>query len=527
MGGCCGGSRNNNFEKNGEMMMRFFPKENKNGLLHPEYTSNMSNILYDQYDKIDNEQMLKYKNSKNKLIENIQILNNNSNKNGVFNMHIEFFWNIMKYYKDDFTQCDYIIYDLRENEKKKENFLKKFKSMNYSVDSIENLNSSKINIFKSFLKGKLLIIIPNDCDNFCQISKLISIINKHKINIKYFIVSQILNDEEGFFYFEPIIYNLYKKLDSQYFNNYPNILFSLKEIKYINNNNFIFIDTKKFEIKNSVIEPEIYDFLLDLKIKCVLDLDFHNNINVATYEIYDQIYYITYNYTGINNLNQFKKLFNLIKSIILNQGTFIILFNDKIIEDDILSKWISILIFHLFYFPLNNKEISQVEIILENIKSLNPLFLNQKCLKDLIPKNLEKQFENIFSLNNNYFSFNLNTSKIEEELKNLLSETKEVIIFLDIISVLERVLLNILNHQGVEKFYKIKKKSNTLNNKIIKYKATKNLFYFFGFSENKNEPDFYILDINTDIKYFQENYDYLVLQVKKIISKKKIIISIL
>ena len=94
--------------------------------------------------------------------------------------------------------------------KKKENFLKKFKSMNYSVDSIENLNSSKINIFKSFLKGKLLIIIPNDCDNFCQISKLISIINKHKINIKYFIVSQILNDEEGFFYFEPIIYNLYK-----------------------------------------------------------------------------------------------------------------------------------------------------------------------------------------------------------------------------------------------------------------------------------------------------------------------------
>ena len=393
--------------------------------------------------------------------------------------------------------------------------------MNYSVDSIENLNSSKINIFKSFLKGKLLIIIPNDCDNFCQISKLISIINKHKINIKYFIVSQILNDEEGFFYFEPIIYNLYKKLDSQYFNNYPNILFSLKEIKYINNNNFIFIDTKKFEIKNSVIEPEIYDFLLDLKIKCVLDLDFHNNINVATYEIYDQIYYITYNYTGINNLNQFKKLFNLIKSIILNQGTFIILFNDKIIEDDILSKWISILIFHLFYFPLNNKEISQVEIILENIKSLNPLFLNQKCLKDLIPKNLEKQFENIFSLNNNYFSFNLNTSKIEEELKNLLSETKEVIIFLDIISVLERVLLNILNHQGVEKFYKIKKKSNTLNNKIIKYKATKNLFYFFGFSENKNEPDFYILDINTDIKYFQENYDYLVLQVKKIISKKK------
>lgn len=56
---------------------------------------------------------------------------------------------------------------------------------------------------------------------------------KHKINIKFFIVSQILNDEEGFFYFEPIIYNLYKKLDSQYFNNYPNILFSLKEILII------------------------------------------------------------------------------------------------------------------------------------------------------------------------------------------------------------------------------------------------------------------------------------------------------
>ena len=52
---------------------------------------------------------------------------------------------------------------------------------------------------------------------------------KHKINIKYFIVSQILNDEEGFFYFEPIIYNLYKKLDARYFNNYPNILFLLTQ----------------------------------------------------------------------------------------------------------------------------------------------------------------------------------------------------------------------------------------------------------------------------------------------------------
>ena len=136
MGGCCGGSRNYNFEKDGEMMMRYIPIENNNGLLHPEYLSNISNVLYKDYENEASEKILKYKNLKSKLISNIMKLTENSISNGVFIMNLECFWNIMKFYKDDFTQCDYIIYDLRENDKKNENFLKKFKSMNYSIDSI-------------------------------------------------------------------------------------------------------------------------------------------------------------------------------------------------------------------------------------------------------------------------------------------------------------------------------------------------------------------------------------------------------
>ena len=521
MGGCCGGNRNNNFEKDGEMMMRYIPIENKNGLLHPEYLSNISNILYKDNEKEESEKILKYKNLQSKLISNIMKLTENSISNGVFIMNLEYFWNIMKYYKDDFTQCDYIIYDLRESDKKIENFLKKFKSMNYSIDSIDNFNNSKMNIFKKFLKGKTLIIIPNDYENFSQISKLISIINQQKINIKYYIISQVLNEDEGFYYFEPIIYHLYKKLDDNCFNEYPNILFSLKEIKYLNNNNFIFIDSKKDDITNNNIEPSIYNFLIDLKIKCILDLDFHNNTNISSYQTYEQIYYINYNYTGLNSSNQLKKLLNIIKSIILNQGTFIILYNKKIVEDNILAKWISILLCNLFYFPLNKmNQPTQSEIIIENIKNTIPLFLNKKYLTDLFPIHLDNQFKNNLSLNNNYFSFNLNSSKIDEELKNLWDETKEIGLFLEIITVLERVFLNVLNHQGVEKFYKIRKNSKTLKNMIMKYKGAKNLFEFFGFCENKTELDFYILDIKTDIIYFQENYDYLLMEIKKMIIKQ-------
>ena len=522
MGGCCGGSRNYNFEKDGEMMMRYIPIENNNGLLHPEYLSNISNVLYKDYENEASEKILKYKNLQSKLISNIMKLTENSISNGVFIMNLEYFWNIMKFYKDDFTQCDYIIYDLRENDKKNENFLKKFKSMNYSIDSIENFNTSKMNIFKKFLKGKNLIIIPNDYENYFQISKLISIINHLKINIKYYIISQILNESDGFCYFEPIIYHLYKKLDDNCFNDYPNILFSIKEIKYLNNNNFIFIDSKKDDIKSNNIDPAIYNFLIDLKIKCILDLDFHNNTNISSYEIYEQIYYINYNYTGLNNSNQLKKLLNIIKSIILNQGTFIILYNKKIVDDNILAQWISILLCNLFYFPLNKKsQYTQSEIIIENIKNIIPLFLNKKYIKDLFPIHLENQFKNNLSLNNNYFSFNLNFSKkIEEELKNLWDETQEIKTFLEIITVLERVFLNVLNHQGVEKFYKIRKNSKTLKNMIMKYKGAKNLFEFFGFSDNKIDLDFYILDIKTDINYFQENYDFFIMEIKKMIIKQ-------
>ena len=54
----------------------------------------------------------------------------------------------------------------------------------------------------------------------------------------------------------------------------------------------------------------------------------------------------------------------------------------------------------------------------------------------------------------------------------------------------------------------------------MKYKGAKNLFEFFGFSDNKIDLDFYILDIKTDINYFQENYDFFIMEIKKMIIKQ-------
>ena len=72
-------------------MMRYIPIENKNNLLHPEYLSNISNVLYKDYEKEESEKILKYKNLQSKLISNIMKLTENSISNGVFIMNLEYF----------------------------------------------------------------------------------------------------------------------------------------------------------------------------------------------------------------------------------------------------------------------------------------------------------------------------------------------------------------------------------------------------------------------------------------------------
>ena len=74
-------------------------------------------------------------------------------------------------------------------------------------------------------------------------------------------------------------------------------------------------------------------------------------------------------------------------------------------------------------------------------------------------------------------------------------------------------MLNVLNHPKNQKFYKVKKDSNTFKNNIESNVYAKNLFENFMF-EKKSNQEFYSLNEDTNLIQCQELYDYLVFYVK-------------
>ena len=249
MGNCC--TWKNDLEGVGEMQMKSqpIPFESFPHLLSHERSSNMFKIntfLTNKEDIPDYflKQEIFYKN-----INDI-ILNSKNNK--IETINIESLWNISKYYKQDFTNCPYILYDLRKKENKVENFLKKYKCINYNINEIKTFNGNRLKLFKNFIRNKNIIIIPQNqsINELKKISNFIESLNGEIVNNqKFYILTDILNINEedipDFFYG----YKLYKKFDDKDFENYPHIFFPLINIKYLNNLNYIYIQQKEFESK--------------------------------------------------------------------------------------------------------------------------------------------------------------------------------------------------------------------------------------------------------------------------------------
>ena len=159
MGNCC--TWKSGLEGAGEMQMRAqaIPFDSISHILNHERSSNMfkiSTFLTNKENIPDYflKQQIYYKNL------NDVILNSNNNK--IETINIESLWNISKFYKQDFTDCYYILYDLRKKENKIENFLKKYKCINYSINEIKTFTGNKLKILKNFIKNKNIIIIPKN-----------------------------------------------------------------------------------------------------------------------------------------------------------------------------------------------------------------------------------------------------------------------------------------------------------------------------------------------------------------------------
>jgi len=98
-------------------------------------------------------------------------------------------YNIAIYYKENYLNSNYLIYDFRNFEERKENYIKKMKQINYSFEEIKNLNNKKKQNFINFITNKKIIFIiknieiDNNNEEDDDINSDNIIINKVRDNI--------------------------------------------------------------------------------------------------------------------------------------------------------------------------------------------------------------------------------------------------------------------------------------------------------------------------------------------------------
>lgn len=551
MGICC----SNHCDKNAEPcepLIHISPIQNNSVLTfsqNDDYSRTVSHNLTSN-PNVDYSKQEKEKQINLELQQNINNVITSFRNFNIKKITIGDIWNISKYYLNDFTLSHFIVYDFRGKEFKNENFLKKYKCISYTIENIEMFSSDRINLFHKFLSNKTVIIIPEN-EHLENTKRFITCLNQYNItNVNIKILDIVLHEE--MLITNEMYYSLYKRFDDSVFHLYPNILLPLRRITYLDNPSFIFVDklsqrsmfhkeklinlneqslfscaTKEtqgdFNNKECNINYGLYviPFLHEFRIKIILSLTCSNKTNnnnmieIITLSFY--VYFITINCNEfVNNngsninvtyLSQFVKVINLIKSYIVNQCGLLILYDDSFINEDVLIKIFSYLCAKLFHrdFSYNTFSGMFTTIFKESIMlHLSNLFL--------------EKFTNAFQescdlLNSQKFLFLQNPfiNNLSNAFKNLFDSIPQKSEFFSIINFIERIILNILNHQHNSIFYKVKKDSRSFQNKIGSNNNAKLLLQCFSFQENK---DYFYLKEDTDISILQEKYDYLLYYVK-------------
>ena len=537
MGNCC--TWKSGLEGAGEMQMKIhnYSIENISKILNHDRTSNMFKVSTFMNDK---ENIPEFIFQQEKLFKNINdIINSNNN---ISTINIESLWNITKYYKQDFTNCSYILYDLRKKENKIENFLKKYKCINYNIGEIQTFSGNRLKMFKNFIRNKNIIIIPKnqDMNELKKISNFIDLLNDESLcQQQFFILTFLLNIKEDeipdYFY----NYKLYKKIDDKDFEIYPNILFPLSEIKYLNNYNYIYIQQKEIDSSFYLSNKEFINFIRTMNIKLILDIDeaynhqekpekislYENNNehsntnNIDNNENKKQdnndLYYFKINSKDYFNNNILKLFLNYLRFHFLSQGTLLIFYNERINDKKELSKWISYILSNSFFiYEEEGAMLTESEILAKNIQAMSPIYFQPKFIEDSLIVDIE---ENYSSKDYNSEPYDSKQNEIIQGIKNLWQVKKEKNTFFEIICIIEKLLLNIILNPGNERYYKIKKTSRTIQTLIINIPEANYLFQMIGFKLDDNN-EFYSIDKNIDIRKIEDIHKFLLFAVNKIIN---------
>ena len=315
-------------------------------------------------------------------------------------------YNLAIFYKDNYTQSNYLLYDTRKSAEQKEDYLKKMNHINYTFNQIKSIKGDKLNKFRNFLNNKKIIFIISEKylkhENKRQRitpSDIINLLFDINSNLTIYILNNIL-DEKGT---PKIFIKLISFLGNNTSLSLPYILFSYRHVTSFYIDGYIFINfsnNKIFSFESLINELKTNkgvlsfenNFLESMSINTIINID---NNSKSEYKIKEENYK-NKNYKSINisknsifeNRNEFAKLCEGIRKEINSKGYSIFIYIDN--YDEIKNEWIyAVIAFMTYVIHVNYLEVSNyLKQKINFIKNISQII--NDCLYD-------DYFEEIFN----------------------------------------------------------------------------------------------------------------------------------
>ena len=299
-------------------------------------------------------------------------------------------YNLTIYFKENYTESEYLLYDSRRSIEQKEDFIKKMKHINYTYNQIKEISGKKLENFKNFLDNKKIIFIISD--KFLQKEKkkqgtpfeIINLLFQINNNFTVYLLDTPLIELE----MPNIFLKLLSLLGDKSYDDLPYILFCYRHVTtfYIDGYIFInFLNKKIFSFDSLIYELRLeknefsYEnkFLKEMNISGMINID---NSSVSEFKInqsqYKKNIFKTINCTKfslIKNKNDIKELCDWLRIEIANGHSIYINVENY---NETRNDWIFVVIIFLTYIVRVNhieianylkEKINFIENITQNI----------------------------------------------------------------------------------------------------------------------------------------------------------------
>ena len=316
-------------------------------------------------------------------------------------------YNLAIYYKDNYTQSNYYIYDTRKSIEQKEDYLKKMNHINYTYNQIKNIKNEKLEKFKNFLNNKKIIFIISEkyLNKENRIGKatpfdIVNSLFNINSNLTIYLLNNILNENDT----PKLFLNLISLLNDKSSLNLPYILFSYRHVTTFLKEGYIFINFSddiifSFELLIDELNSDKKilnfenNFLNEMNINYIINIDndSKNKYKIKEYKNKNKIYKnINVSKLSIlENKNDFLKLCESIRNEIINKGYSIYINIENYDEEN--NEWVYVIIIFMTYIiQVNYLEIANyLRQKINFIKNISQIINN--CLNN-------EDFDEIFNI---------------------------------------------------------------------------------------------------------------------------------